>query len=355
MSKKNNITSNERDECAAMWCMRLADARLDAGEQAAFDHWIAADPLNARAFEEAVAIWNGIETITHTPEMIRHRAEAVETLRDVNARRWSRGNAMRWCRPAAVAASVILFLLAAIALLYDHPARYQTGIGERRVVLLEDGSRLTLDAASIVKVWLDDKRRNLELVSGRAKFDVAHDPLRPFSVRAGNRVTIALGTTFSVELLSKQVRVVLYEGRVEIIDQPEDEVRLAFLLAAPERAPGPEPAAFLPETGLVLSPGSELIAATHGPVARVVTADLTRSLSWEAGLLSFEGEPLVLAAERMNRYAKDRIVIRDQRAASYLVSGVFAAGDAEAFVEGVTTLYPIDVKRQPGGMVLASR
>ena len=63
----------------------------------------------------------------------------------------------------------------------------------------------------------------------------------------------------------------------------------------------------------------------------------------------------MLAAERMNRYSKDRIVIGDRRAASYSISGVFAAGDAAAFVEGVTTLYPLDVRLQPGEMVLASR
>ena len=355
MNENNRTISSERDESAALWCMRLADAPLDAGEQAAFDRWLAADSHNARAFEEAVAVWNGIDTITHTPEMIRHRAEAVESLRDLNARRWSRGNTMRWCRPAAFAACFVLFLLAAIALLYDHPARYQTGIGERRVVLLEDGSRLTLDAATTVKVWLDDKQRSLELVSGRAKFDVAHDPWRPFSVRAGNRVTIALGTTFSVELLSKQVRVVLYEGRVEVIDQPDENTRLVSLLTAPERSPDAKPVAAPSEAAVVLNPGSELIAAADGPAARVITADLTRSLSWESGLLSFEGEPLMLAAERMNRYAKDRIVIGDRRAASYSISGVFAAGDAAAFVEGVTTLYPLDVRLQPGEMVLASR
>lgn len=349
MIKPKHLMSDERDERAALWCMRLADARLDADEEAAFDRWIAADPRNARAFQEAVAFWEGLDAITATPEMIRHRLEAVETLRQFNARRWSRGAVLRWRWPAAAAACIALLVAGLILLLQGPTTHYKTGIGERRVVMLEDGSRLTLDAASAVNVWLDGERRSLELVAGRAKFDVAHDPLRPFSVRAGNRVTVATGTSFSVELLPRQVRVVLYEGRVEVIDQPGENTS-----TVPRRSPEAQPAPAPADTALVLSPGNELIASTISTATRVIEADITRSLSWESGLLSFEGEPLVLAAERMNRYAKNRIVVRDQRAASFGISGVFTAGDAEAFVEGVTALYPVTVTRAPGELVLAS-
>lgn len=338
-----------RDEAAAFWCMQLADAHLDAKARAAFDRWIAADPRNARAFEEAVAIWQGLDAVTDTPEMIGHRAEAVEALRQANARRWSRAGVARWRWPAAVAACFALVVLAATLLLQDGTTRYKTGIGERRVVMLEDGSRLTLDSATEVGVRLEEERRSLELVSGRAKFDVAHDPLRPFSVRARNRVTVATGTSFSVELLPRQMRVVLYEGRVEVIDQPANATPAARVRARDGRA-----ARAQGKPALVLTPGNELIASTTGAETRVIETDLARSLSWEAGELSFDGEPLALAAERMNRYARDRIVIRDARVASYAISGVFAAGDAEAFVEGVTALYPIHVVREPGQLILTS-
>lgn len=348
MTEPDHISPDERDERAALWCMRLAEAPLEDAEQAVFDRWLAADPRNARAFEEAVAVWNGLDAVTHAPEMIRHRAEAVEALRRSNERRWSRGEVLRGHWPVA-AACLALFALLAALILSDSPTRYQTGIGERRMVLLEDGSRLTLDAATRVNVRMDEERRSLELVTGRAKFDVAHDPLRPFSVRAQNRVTVATGTSFSVELLPRQVRVVLYEGRVEVIDQPEER-----RLPAPKRASAAEQRADRTETALVLKPGNELIAVTDGDAARITEADLARTLSWETGLLSFEGEPLALAAERMNRYARHRIVVRDPHIASYRISGVFAAGDIDAFVEGVTALYPIQAARRADELVLTS-
>ena len=52
-----------------------------------------------------------------------------------------------------------------------------------------------------------------KLLAGRAKFDVAHDALRPFSVLARNRLTVATGTSFSVELLSRQVLAFRCHGR----------------------------------------------------------------------------------------------------------------------------------------------
>jgi transmembrane sensor len=64
----------------------------------------------------------------------------------------------------------------------------------------------------------DGGRRRLWLDSGRAKFSVAKDPLRPFSVAAGDKLVVATGTVFSVERLTGQMRVVLYEGHVAVLD-----------------------------------------------------------------------------------------------------------------------------------------
>src|SRR3546814_19363224 len=61
--------------------------------------------------------------------------------------------------------------------------------------------------------------RQVELLAGRAKFDVAKDPQRPFTVAAGDKLVVAVGTRFSVELIDGQVRVILYEGQVEVRDR----------------------------------------------------------------------------------------------------------------------------------------
>jgi transmembrane sensor len=341
MTYDTHNAASQRDEQAASWCMRLADAQLSADEQAELDAWIAADPANAAAFEEAVAIWQRIDATTGMPEMIRFRAEAVEGLREANARRWARSPSRRWTVSAAMAACLAMLIVAAVLLLGDRAQTYQTDTGERRVVMLDDGTRLTLDASTRVDVRMERDRRRLELIAGRAKFDVAHDPLRPLSVLARNRLTVATGTSFSVELLPRQVRVILYQGKVEVLEQAQDGANRNLLAARTD--------------DVALTPGHELIASTAGPEIRIDDTDVERSLTWETGLLSFDGEPLALAVERINRGARNKLVVGDAQIASYGISGVFAAGDVDAFVEGVSAIYPVQAVPGKAALVLKKR
>ncbi len=60
------------------------------------------------------------------------------------------------------------------------PSTYATAKGEVREVMLSDGSRITLDTDSAVKVAFVAARRNLTLQKGRAFFAVKHDASRRF-------------------------------------------------------------------------------------------------------------------------------------------------------------------------------
>src|SRR3546814_1264895 len=81
---------------------------------------------------------------------------------------------------------------------------YRTVLGERRVVTLADGSTVSLDAASEVRVAYSERARELALVRGQARFDVAHDPRRPFAVQARDQRVVATGTAFNVDLLDRK-------------------------------------------------------------------------------------------------------------------------------------------------------
>ncbi len=323
------------DEIAAIWCQRLHAGEMSPADQVAFNDWMAAEPFNPALLEEAAAIWYGAGEAADSPEMLRYRAEAVEELRQANARRWSRGIA--WRRLAAIAASLLLAIGVAGYFLYDPTSIYSTGAGERRVVQLEDGTRVTLDGSSQVNVRMDQQSRRLTLVSGRAKFDVAHDALRPLSVLARNRLTVATGTSFSIELLPNQVRVVLYEGRVEVMAQPSGGAPTVLV----PRATGP--------TGLTA--GRELIASTATTVTAIAPLNVAQSLSWEDGMVHFDAEPLSLAVERMNRDARKPLVLGDPSLAGLTVSGVFNSRDTSAFVDGVTALYPVVASEEDGRIV----
>lgn len=318
-----------RDEQAAEWCVRLADERLEPCDQLLFDEWIG-DAGNRAAFELAIRVWRGVDVAARQPEVIRLRTEALEDYSRANRRRWIRRIPAMW-RWSSLAAGVAAMAMFAMFLgLRDDGKLLQTGIGERRVVILPEGSQVSLDAATQVRVRFSDSRRQLELLSGRAKFDVAKDPLRPFSVAVGKKVVVATGTSFSVERMKSQLRVVLFEGRVEVLQPAVPRMQDA----------GHSHSSIQP---VVLTPGRELLASIDEAVAPTVTAtDTSRSLSWEGGQLVFIEEPLSSAVERVNRYSQRKLVIEGTRTADLRLNGVFNAGDNAAFIEAVRTLLPVD-------------
>jgi transmembrane sensor len=341
MSTVPGPISDETRETAAWWCLRIAEGPLPPEQQIAFDRWLNADPAHPALFERTVVAWDAIEDRGSSPEMIVMRGDALESVRRANHRRWS--GAGGWRRYAALAACLILFVGAGIWWRLS-PTTYQTGVGERRVVALADGSMLSLDASTRVDVRYLGDRRELWLRSGRAKFVVAKDPLRPFSVQAGARMVIATGTQFSVEQLGGQVRVVLYEGRVAVMD------------TSPGRAPMPLRIGRRQDTAeQVLTPGREMVIAATQPLARLEAVDAGRSLAWEGGLMEFDNEPLGIAVERVNRYGATKLRVGDAMDARIPISGQFQGGETDAFVEGVTAVFPVKaVRSTEGDIVLIS-
>ena len=72
-------------------------------------------------------------------------------------------------------------------------------------VQLPDGSRAVLDADSAIAVRFNAHAREIELLRGRAWFEVSPDAQRRFSVRAGNGVIEDISTAFTVARGDDQV------------------------------------------------------------------------------------------------------------------------------------------------------
>lgn len=326
--------ANEKMEEAALWCIQLSEGTLDEDEWAEFETWLA-NPGHAALFQDAIAVWQASGAIGDRPRIISLRTEALTEFRNASRRRWLTASRRMWW-PLGYAAALLLSLGTGAYWYVNQPSRYETGIGERQVAMLDDGSRVSIDAVTAMTVRMKDEARQVELIEGRAKFDVAKDPLRPFTVTAGDKLIAAVGTSFSVEMIDGEVRVILYEGQVEIRDR-SDSARSAA--AASQR--------------LLMTPGSEFIGtAGSTKAAQITRPDLSQSLSWEQGLINFDQEPLARAVERMNRYATKRIVLADPGIGGIAVDGVYKAGDVDAFVEGIVALHPVRQRRGNGEIIL---
>jgi transmembrane sensor len=209
----------------------------------------------------------------------------------------------------------------------SRPTVYETRIGERRTVMLADGSRVTLDTASKVAVRLDRNRRSITLAEGQALFDVEHDRSRPFVVTAGDARVTALGTRFDVRLSGQGARVTLVEGRVAVETYG----------ARPKR--------------WTLAPDQRIVTTSKNPAP--ARTDAASAVSWASGRLTFDNTPVSVAVAEVNRYTMTPIRLEAQAIAQVPVSGVFDTGDVEGFVAALQDLYGVEVRRgQAGGVVL---
>ncbi|MBS0420017.1 MAG: FecR domain-containing protein [Proteobacteria bacterium] len=319
-----------RSDVAAEWYVRLQSDSASEELLSEFHQWLQGDSRNIVAFQRVSAVWHGMGELASAPEIMVARRDALENSRRAARNRWSvpafRAS-WRQRRSILWTAAACLMLSLIVAVMFGNlPASkvYSTDLGERRSVLLQDGSTITLDARSRLRVTLTEKARTVVLEQGQARFGVAKDPLRPFRVQAGSQVVTAVGTQFDVELVSGSVLVTLMEGRVVVAGVEAKELGTAS-----------------PHAHTVdLYPGQRIAIQKDGATVLSSQVDLDRANAWQAGKFFFENEPLGSAVERFNRYSRQRITI-DPNIRSVTVSGVFNAGEAAPFIEALTLYFPI--------------
>lgn len=332
----DDIAGETIEEQAAEWCFKLADGPLVETERAEFEKWLEVDYRNRAAFDQMISVWHWTDAIAGMPGFLSLRAKALTAMEDaqekeeVAPRRWRFFD----FRNIAAVAMLVLTAIGSFWFFVDWPDEYATAVGQRKLVQLDDGSRVSLDASSKIAVSYSGDRRSIVLEQGRARFAVSKDPLRPFTVTAGDRTVVAVGTEFSVELLRDEMRVLLYEGAVEVVGPGKKQG------SSIETNPNVEE----------LQPGDELVANLHGGSAKIATIELDRSLAWERGRLDFVDEPLARAIERMNRYSDTPISIAEPSVGRHRINGVFDAGDTHTFLKGVTALYPVSVVKENGAI-----
>jgi transmembrane sensor len=92
-------------------------------------------------------------------------------------------------------------------------------LGDQQTIILSDGSKIILDAGSILKYpeKFNDNVREIQL-SGEAFFEVQHMQEKPFKVIAENTVVEVLGTKFNISTFNdnNNVNVFVADGKVAL-------------------------------------------------------------------------------------------------------------------------------------------
>ncbi|MET3980438.1 transmembrane sensor [Mucilaginibacter sp. UYP25] len=95
----------------------------------------------------------------------------------------------------------------------------QTTFSNRKILVLPDGTTVTLNGSSSLKIANDYNKNNRHvLLTGEAFFEVTKDKTRPFVVLTNKTATTALGTSFKVSSYAdaKTTSVMLSTGKVRV-------------------------------------------------------------------------------------------------------------------------------------------
>jgi transmembrane sensor len=345
-------------DAAARWFARRGSEGWSPQDEAELSRWLAASTGNQIAYLRLEAAWQaadrlkvlgagfergavpGLEDFRASP-FFKHvagkqapapepAAKAETGVHRPAARAVLSGPVFRWAAAAAV-------LLPVAFLAWNHDYRagtvYSTPIGVTAAVPLSDGSKVTLNTDSEIRVDVTETERRINLEQGEAFFDVAKDPSRPFVVKAGNKRIIAVGTQFSVRRDEDDVRVVVTEGAVRV-EQPSGD-----------GVPGTKVSA-----GGVARTRHAKLAVQERPLPEV-----EELLSWRTGYVVFHETSLADAVAELNRYNVRQIVLQDPVVADIVVSGNFRATNIDSFVGLLEDGFAVAVNRENERIVLSRR
>lgn len=170
-----------------------------------------------------------------------------------------------------------------------------TAAGEQYKLILPDGTKVWLNAASTLKFpasFAHLKTRSVQL-EGEAYFEVVHNSQQPFMVQTAHQTIEDLGTAFNVTAYQDDpfTKTTLLEGAVQVSN-------------AVSRHTAPK----------TLVPGQQasLANADHGDGnIRVERVETEGVVAWKNGYFRFDGEDIYAIMRRVSRWYKVQVVYDD--------------------------------------------
>lgn len=297
------------------WLVRLHAGADTAPVQIACAQWRAADPQHEAA-------WQALQTteacFRSLPPINPGAARAV--LEQVGQQRLDRRQALKLLSVIAIAGGA--GWLGAQQLPWQRwRADYATTIGERRNLLLADGTRLQLDTGTAVDVQFDEQRRLLSLQQGQihidsaGQFDRPQDP-RPFWVVTHEALLLAPAAQFAVRQNAGHSSLRVSAGEV-VIQQPR-------------------------QSAVRVEAGQEFLIEKRG--ARRIAHNPLDASAWARGQLVVRQIRLGQLLQELSRYRRGWLRC-DPVVAGLRVSGVFQLDDIDQVLTALSATLPVRIQR----------
>jgi transmembrane sensor len=302
-------------EQAAEWFIRWHSGEVTVAERYAYLQWLKTSPVHIAELLRVCQMYACIgamklplyytneDTFTNVVEFKPRETTSSEETRGLATWR------SRLAAGVAIFAVAVLFGGVAKVAWFDRTLETQPG--EWQIFTLTDGTIVRAGPRTEMRHTFGDERRLVRLERGRAVFQVAKDPTRPFIVDAEFARIKATGTQFEVRHVDEEeIRVVVSEGSVDVVrgDGAGAEV-------------------------VSLEKDQKVTVSSEG-ITPVEPSDVSRDLAWVGRWLDFREETVKEAVAEFNDMNDVQIVVSPQ-SLKRAVRGAFAADDPESFADAL--------------------
>lgn len=237
-------------------------------------------------------------------------------------------------RKWSVAAAVLLLVLGSTFFYYNHwrdggEKKYETSYGEVKSISLADGTTVTLNARSILKVPEDFGRKHREVqLLGEACFKVGPKADQPFVVHTGKLSITALGTAFNVMAFAEEqkIAVSLTEGKVLV---ETDGIK-----------------------GVTLDPGEEVVYAKDAGQLQRGKFNSRERLAWKKMIICFEHADIHEVINKLERFYGVHFDISRLKPRQWQLTGEYKNAVLQDVLESLSFNYDLKYHIENGTVML---
>lgn len=315
---KNAANVSEISQQAADWFAKLQSGHSSEHDQYRFQRWLASDPAHQKAYDDIINFWND--------PALRQSLSSIPLTNSKNKSPQSIPNRLRFVIPLLAAS----FLIATVMFQGTWnclQADYCAGTGEVKRVDLADGSTVTLNAQTAIKVNYQSQLRQIELIHGEALFEVKRNPTQPFVVKADYSQTKVLGTRFTVRENQDSDIITVIEGTVEV---------------SPHQHPP-----------YLIKANDQILVGNQNPQG-IKQVNTFATGAWIQGHLVFDNANLESVVNEIERYRSGKVIIKNNRLKSIKVSGRFDIRHPDKALEALEQTLPIKLYRLTQWLVVVT-
>lgn len=324
---------------------RYFSGEITAAEKGELMAWVEADSANKAFFEEMARLWSVSSEYEEEPystdiktAWASFERKFEQRFRPAGGSPLAAGNTetakvfrLRPLRMALRYAAAIALLLAAgyWFLMRDgndstQIASFRTSAGEKRELMLPDGSTVILNENSELAYATSFEKRRVRL-SGEAFFEVARLNGQTFTIDAEGATTTVLGTSFNVRAYPSEgtVEVSVQTGKVAL-QKSEDK-----------------------EAQIILEAGEAGVFDKEKDA--IQPADISNADSWKTQRLYFDNTPLGVVVGALERYFGVDIEVANPKLLNCRFVGEFSQPELKEILDVLAFTMLLDAEKQKDG------